>query len=197
MASTTTVTTTVVKPLRLIGFVSACIALPVMLACCIGDRWMQAGGFYMGLWTECYNGTRVRDPNVTPIPTPQPDIKCYDAVEEAWLLAVRAFVILTIICNVAAIVVVIVGYFLKQQLFYRLGALILFTACLFLLIAVIVFPSMFMQSDVVLYRGSWELGWCYGVAWGGWCFLLAGGILLLCDEDKEIYHDERVYYSEA
>ncbi|XP_070561332.1 transmembrane protein 47-like [Ptychodera flava] len=197
METTTTVTTTVVKPLRLIGFISTIIAFPLILAACIGDRWMQAPGFYMGLWKECYNGTRVREPNVTPRPTPTTEIKCYDSVNEAWLVACQAFVILTILCNVGAIVLAIVAYFLKQNLLYKVAAITLFVSCLFLIIALIVFPSMFMQGDVVAYRGNWELGWCYGVAWGAWCFLLAGGILLLCDENKEIYHDERVYYSEA
>ncbi|XP_002739017.1 transmembrane protein 47-like [Saccoglossus kowalevskii] len=196
MATTTTVTTTVVKPLRLIGFISSIIAFPLLLAACIGDYWMEARGFYMGLWDECYNGTRVLEPTPPPYGY-DPEIHCYDAVEEAWLLAVRALVIICILCDVAAIVIAIVGYFLKMNLLYRVAAIVLFFGGLCLLISVIVFPSMFMQSDVVLYRGDWELGWCYGVAWGALFFIVAAGILLLCDDNKEIYHDERVYYTDA
>ena len=67
-----------------------------------------------------------------------------------------------------------------------------------LLIALIVFPIMFMQEYQDRTEdgtGQWYFGWSYGLAWGALIFIFGAGILLLIDRNtEETYYREKTYY---
>lgn len=70
-------------------------------------------------------------------------------------------------------------------------------ACL--VIALIVFPAVFIEDDVMTrtpYKLEWYFGWSYGVAWGSAIFMFGGACLLLVDRDHDnVYYREKTYYN--
>jgi hypothetical protein len=64
----------------------------------------------------------------------------------------------------------------------------------FLIISLVLFPTMLYQELHERGKDKWYFGWSYGVAWGGGIFLFGAGLLLLCDRNKEeIHYTERLY----
>ena len=70
-------------------------------------------------------------------------------------------------------------------------------AALFLLIALIVFPIMFMQEidERACGDGQWYFGWSYGLAWGAAIFTVGAIVLLVVDRNgEETLYLEKTYY---
>ena len=67
-----------------------------------------------------------------------------------------------------------------------------------LIIALIVFPVMFLQEVQNLGKNTWYFGWAYGVAWGATVFIIGAALLLIIDKDtEEIFYSEKTYYPES
>ncbi len=66
-----------------------------------------------------------------------------------------------------------------------------------MIIALIVFPVMFLQEINSRDKPEWFLGWAYGIGWGATIFMIGAAILLLVDkESEEIFYREKTYYAQ-
>ena len=79
--------------------------------------------------------------------------------------------------------------------FVVLNSVALFSVLL-MIIALIVFPVMFMKEIEERQKPEWFFGWAYGIGWGATIFLFGASILLLVDkESEEIFYREKTYYA--
>lgn len=64
---------------------------------------------------------------------------------------------------------------------------------MFMLIALVVFPSMFSKEMHSQHRQHWQFGWAYGIAWAAALVLFTAAILLIFDgeDEEEIFYKER------
>lgn len=82
--------------------------------------------------------------------------------------------------------------------FYKAALYFFVFSALALIIALIVFPVMFLQEVHTLGRSQWFFGWAYGVAWGATVFIIGAALLLIIDKDtEEIFYSEKTYYPET
>jgi hypothetical protein len=170
----------------------------------------------------------------------------YFYFSKVWIQICGAFVVLSLICSFIGIVLITIGFTQKKDQetrlkYYRSSTFVYFIGGLhllstvycknfllegfvfevsFMITALILFPSMFMQEIRDRDKDVWYFGWvclllfplrshlkltafvygiekAYGVAWGATIFLFGGSMVLICDRNKEeIYYREKRYLNE-
>lgn len=200
--SETTVTTRVIRPFKIIAIILAVIAFILLIVTIASPVWLRATGFYMGLWKECYNGSRVLvspSPGV-PRPTtaaPLGKMMCFAAASTGWLHTCQAFEVVALLLTLLGVLFALVAQLKGKSFssFYQIGGALILCAGLCQVIALAVFPAKSIQEDIVIGRRNWELGWGYGMGWGVFLLQVVAGILLIFAPDKqEIYYSEKTYY---
>lgn len=191
MAQTQTVETVkVIRPLKVIALICACIAIILLIIAIASNEWLSADGYHQGLWEECFEN----DPNV--------EDGCRSNEEYEWIYACAALCIIGLVLVVTGAIFNALGLFNKnfktKKRFYMVAMFFLFAADICVVIALIVFPAMFMQEIEDRGKPEWYFEWAYGVAWGAAIFIFGGAILLLIDkETDEVYYKEKYYESHA
>lgn len=191
MATTTVETTTIIRPLKVIAFVCGIISIILLIVAIASTAWLEAENYRQGLWEECFD-------------TEDSGSTCRANEDKDWIVACGALCIIGLLVDVAAVVCNGLGLFLKTQskkkTFYRIAMYLLFFTVLCVVIALIVFPAMFMQE--IDDRGpeytEWYFAWAYGVAWGAAIFIFGAAVLLLIDKDtEEVAYKEKTYYHDT
>ncbi|KAI0242669.1 hypothetical protein LSAT2_012086 [Lamellibrachia satsuma] len=171
-------------PLRHVtAFVCGCISLLLLIIALASTSWLEANQYRQGLWQEC-NWTDVKPTSCSNNPT------------KAWIQTCGAFCVIAFLVALTGTVLNGVGLATRNPdrkfTFYRIAMCLHFGAIACIVIAVIVFPAMFMQEINQRGKPAWYFGWAYGVAWGAAIFILGAAVLLLLDrESEEIYYKEK------
>lgn len=180
---------TVIRPLKIIAFICGIISILLLFISICSTSWLEAEEYRQGLWKECY-------------PNEADEMKCHKNEYEAWIVACGALSIITLIIAVVGTVLTGMGLatsnYNTKFLYYRIAMYLMFFAVLCMVIALIVFPAMFMKEIQKRDQNEWYFAWSYGVAWGAAIFLFGAAILLLIDkESEEVYYSEKTYYHET
>ena len=145
----------------------------VLLACCIGDRdvvgWLknevgtQSSGqtrtiFSIGLWQECTKWEQTIRGNV------QRCVTCQDVKVTPNLKAVRALIIIAIICGATSII--IAGMVLKTvRIKASLISAALFVCAIFNAIAMSIFSVKENQEELLVGRADMAYDWAFVMGW--------------------------------
>ncbi|KAK2148299.1 hypothetical protein LSH36_503g00001 [Paralvinella palmiformis] len=183
------------RPPKVIAFVCGLIAIILLIIAIAANSWIEAQDYRQGLWKICtYDNLGDIETCLNP-----------EASSRAWLLACAILSIVSLL--VCVIVVIVTGIGLKTKdhtqkyKLYRVATFLMFGAFVLELIALIVFPVMFIkdldQKSAKMQISEWYFAWSYGIAWGAAIFEIGCAILLLIDKDnEEIYYKEKTTYRE-
>lgn len=150
--------------------------------------------FYMGLWEQCQRIPRYDEFETTTASESGENSEwiCEDAANRGTYVSItQALIVIPFIAAFVCFVIGIIAYCKREWRFlYKIAAIILIVACVLVLIAVILFPVMFV-NDLPFFVFFW-FWWGYGLAWAAFCFMLTAAILFLISQDrKEIYRTEK------
>lgn len=186
-------TVLIIRPLKVTAFVCGLVATILLMVCIACTAWLQTENTRQGLWSKCVNVQRMYEDVL------RDEIDCQDTEQQDWLLACAALCIIGAILCLIATVFNAIGLANKSVLwkfkYYRVAMYLMFLSAINLIIALIVFPVMFLEEREQRINTKWYFGWGYGVAWGATIFILGAAILLLVDkESEEIFYREKTCY---
>uniref|UniRef100_H2Z8C1 Transmembrane protein 47 n=1 Tax=Ciona savignyi TaxID=51511 RepID=H2Z8C1_CIOSA len=182
------------RPLKLIGLANLLCGIIVFIISMILEDWVVSDEnenfqFYMCLWKKC---KKIQPLAATRETAVEADWECLEATSLGlYMSIVQALIVIPFVASVVAFVIGIVAYCKREWRFlYKIAAVILIIAAIAVLVAVILFPVMFI-NDLPFSAFFW-FGWGYGVAWAAFCFILCAAVLFLISQDKkEIYHTQK------
>ncbi|XP_076803158.1 transmembrane protein 47-like [Clavelina lepadiformis] len=190
------------RPLKLIGLANLLCGIIAFILSMALEDWVisdehEEFKYYMSLWKKCQKGGEKDDQTgdvavTTPADQHEDTWTCTGATENAgYMSVVQAFIVIPFIIAILAFVIGCIAYCKREwRRLYRIAGIILIVAAVLVLLAVIIFPCMFLQ-ELPFYAFFW-FGWGYGIAWAAMCFILTAAVLFLISQDKkEIYHTQK------
>ncbi|ESO97451.1 hypothetical protein LOTGIDRAFT_159484 [Lottia gigantea] len=169
------------RPIKHLAVLFSIFALILIIVALAGSNWVDVklrdDESYQnwGLWEECF------------------EIVGFDpiCVSKDWMSACGAFVIITLLASVGAIVLGIFGICTKTRTWYIIAGILCVAGALCDLIALIVYPSKFSEEIQGSSVRGWDFDWTYGISWGALFFLVGGAVLFFWKVDDEEENFER------
>jgi len=154
-----------------------------------------------GLWHKCIITNGTAEELVDEDHFNDEHLHC-EIFNRVWTQLCGALCVVATVCSGFGIALIFLGFNHQERQdrkmkFYRSALFVHFVGFLCLVIALTIFPLYFINELSDKNEADWYFGWSYGAGWGGAIFLLAAGILLICDRNREeIFYKETLYLNQ-
>ncbi|XP_005994804.1 transmembrane protein 47 [Latimeria chalumnae] len=165
----------VFRPFKLIALFCVLLAVCLDLVALLSPAWITSERYSLSLWEACKQVTDMWH--------------CFSTLQTDWQVATLVLLLagasFTLIAFFTSLISLCRG---THKRYYRLVSVLLFTAAVLQVCALILYPIKFIDSTTL--HTYHEFNWGYGLGWGATIFMLGGAILYCVRTDT--YED--IYY---
>ncbi|XP_062997969.1 transmembrane protein 47-like [Elgaria multicarinata webbii] len=163
------------RPFKLVALLCAFISLALDVAALLSPAWVTSERYSLSLWESCRQAQDVWE--------------CLSTLQTDWQVATLVLILTAATVTLLSFLMSLISFCLgTYKRYYRVVAVLLFTAVVLQVCALILYPIKFIDSSLL--KSYHEFNWGYGLGWGSSIFMLGAAILYCLRTD--VYDD--AYY---